>query len=83
MTIGELIDALSKEDPNRLVVMSKDAEGNSHSPLWSFWTGAYVAESTWSGDVGLEELTPEDMARGYTEEDVIDGIPCVVLCPTN
>lgn len=33
MTVKELIEALSKEDPSRIIVMSRDAEGNGYSPL--------------------------------------------------
>ncbi|MEK6833196.1 MAG: hypothetical protein AABY32_04045 [Nanoarchaeota archaeon] len=33
MKVKELIDILSKQDPNRLVVMSKDGGGNSYSPF--------------------------------------------------
>ena len=84
MTVEQLIKALQKEDPKRIVVMAKDAEGNGYSPVSSFWTGAYRADSTWSGEVGLEKLTPADKKQGYSEDDVIDdGKPCVVLCPVN
>jgi len=84
MTVGELIEKLKEEDPSRIVVMSSDAEGNGHSPLSDFWTGMYLAESTWSGEVGMEELTDDDREHGYTEDDVIeDGQKALILCPTN
>lgn len=82
MTVGELIAELQKEDPDRIVVMSSDAEGNRHSPLASFWTGAYRPETTWMGEVGLQKLTKQDREDGYTNEDVIrDGQPAVILSP--
>jgi len=81
MTVKELIDKLKKEDPDRIVVMSKDSEGNSYSPLHSFWTGAYKAETTWRGEVGLEELTNEDIEQGYDEEDVLDGDKALIFSP--
>ncbi len=76
MNVKQLIAKLQKEDPKRLVVCSTDAEGNSHSPLYSLWTGAYK-----DGEVGLEKLTPELELDGYTEEDVVRGKPCLILNP--
>ena len=81
MKVKELIKLLKKEDQNREVVMSKDSEGNSYSPLSDWYTASYKADSTWSGEVGLEELTPELEERGYSEEDVLDGVPALVLRP--
>ena len=84
MNVKELIEALKQEDPNRLVVMSKDSEGNRFSPLAEVATSAYKAETTWCGEIGLEELTEEDIKQGYADEDVVeDGVPALVLWPTN
>jgi hypothetical protein len=84
MTVRECIELLQKEDPDRLVICQKDAEGNSYSPLSAFATGAYKAETTWWGEAGIEELTPEDIKAGYTEEDVMrDGVPALFLIPVN
>lgn len=84
MTIKELIEALQKEDPERLVVCQKDPEGNGYSPLSEWWTGAYRAETTWSGEAGLEKLTAEDEKSGYGQEDVIkDGVKALFLVPVN
>ena len=84
MKVSELIEQLKQVDPDREVVMASDAEGNSHSPLYSLWEGRYRAETTWNGEVGMESLTDEDCERGYTDEDVMDdGVPAVILCPTN
>jgi len=83
MTVANLIEDLKKEDPNRIVICSADAEGNNYTPLAGFYTAAYKAETTWCGAVGMEKLTKEDVDRGYGEEDVmVDGVPCVVLKPT-
>jgi len=83
MKVKELIKLLKKEDQNREVVISKDSEGNYYSPLSDWYTASYKADSTWSGEVGLEELTPELEERGYSEEDVLDGVPALVLKPVN
>ena len=83
MKVRELIEMLQREDPDRIVIMAKDSEGNSYSPLSSAWTGAYAAETTWYGDVGLEVLTDEDRADGFDDEDILDGEPALILCPVN
>ena len=83
MTVKELIEQLKKEDPDRLVIMAKDPEGNGYSPLSDFWSGAYRAETTWFGEVGLESLTDEYRKQGFSEEDVIDGVPALILTPIN
>ena len=84
MTVRKLIKELGKLDPKRIVVMSRDAEGNGFSPLADVATGAYTPDTTWSGEVHLEELTDELREQGYTEEDVReDGQKAVVLWPTN
>ena len=83
MTVKELIELLRDQNPDAIVVMSKDSEGNSYSPFSSLWAGSYLAETTWGGKVGLSELTPKDKKMGYGEEDVIDGEAAVILQPTN
>lgn len=86
MTVKELRELLKDHDENRIVVMSKDAEGNDFSPLYDARTAAYRAETTWSGEIGLEpsDLDAEARAQGYSEDDVKhDGVPALVLWPTN
>lgn len=82
MNVKELIEMLSGFEPDRIVVMAGDAEGNSYSLMHGAWTGRYRAETTGYGDVGLEGLDEELMAQGYSEEDVMqDGEPALVLTP--
>lgn len=87
MTVRELIEkleAIGKDD--RIVVMSKDGEGNGFSPLDHVESQncAYKADSTWSGTVGLEYLTHEMVAQRYGDGDVIeDGQRAVCLWPVN
>lgn len=85
MTVRELIERLQGIDPDRIVIIQKDAEGNAYSPLEGVDGGnvAFLAGSTYSGYVGLQELTPELRQQGYTREDIIDGQPCCVLYPIN
>ncbi len=84
MKVKELIKLLESVDPDRLVILQKDGEGNGFSPLCDVYTGAYTLETSYSGEVYLEELTDELREQGFGEEDVcIDGEKAVVMCPTN
>lgn len=85
MKVKDLIKQLESEDPERIVVMAKDGEGNGYSPTSDYWLGIYVPDSTWSGAVFCERdggKPPE----GYGEEDCYDGEdgqPALILCPVN
>ena len=86
MTVRELIAILTPMDPDRIVVLQKDAEGNGYSPLRDGGVddnAVYAAETTWHGEVYIETLTPALERGGYTEEDTGSGVPCVVLVPVN
>lgn len=86
MTVRELIEALKGMDPDRLVVLQKDGEGNGYSPLADVDdNAAYMPETTWSGEVGLQFLTAEDRSSGFSDEDLAhpNATPCVILGPTN
>mgnify|MGYP003441575268 CR=1 FL=1 len=88
ITVGDLIEMLGEMDPEAVVVMQKDGEGNGYSPLSGVDDSnvVYVAESTWSGEVMLAELTEEAEEAGFSADDVYDGDdgePCVVFYPVN
>lgn len=77
MTVKELKSILSKYDDDLLVVMSSDAEGNGYGELF-----AINDNSTFDGEtIGVQNLTPKLKAKGYTEEDLGSGNPCIVLYP--
>ena len=77
MIVRELIKQLKGFDGDLLVVISRDSEGNGFVASDRIGFGAYR-----DGKVGLERLTEQDKAKGYTEDDVIkDGKPCIVLWP--
>lgn len=71
ITVTDLIKDLSELDGDLIVVQSKDAEGNSYSPLAGIAVGKYEAESTWSGEFWDGEP--------YAEE----GTDAVCLWPVN
>jgi len=79
MTVEELREALEPFDGEALVVMSRDSEGNSYSPLHGYWLGAY---NHTTGRTGLNMLTEKDKEEGYTESDVVkNGVNAIVLYP--
>lgn len=84
MKVRALIAILEKMDPERVVILQKDAEGNGYSPLEGADDNClYAADSTWSGEVGHERLTEKDRKQGYTDEDIGHGEKAVVLFPVN
>ena len=73
MTIKALIAELKKHDPNRVVVMSSDGEGNNYSPLSSIHPVFYLPDTTWSGEIYNDDET--EMPPGTKA--------ALVLYPTN
>jgi hypothetical protein len=85
MNVKQLKKILEGVEDSRIVVMSSDGEGNSFSPLADVSErGKYEADSTYSGDFStIEKLTKEDIADGFTEEDIARGEKAICLWPTN
>jgi hypothetical protein len=86
-TVKEFIEELQKYPEDYVVITSRDAEGNGFSPVADLGDGAYVPNSSYSGDLALLRLTPELKREGYTEEDLPDpndtSFPCVCIWPIN
>lgn len=85
LTVGQLREFLAAVPSDHIVVMSKDAEGNSYSPLTAAAQMLYVAESTWAGEV---HPTPEAVATtpGLDGDDWSSdprAVRSLVLWPTN
>ena len=78
MTVKELNEQLKKCDPDSLVVMAIDEEGNGYSIFRDIWSENCNYKD---GEVGLSYLTDEHRKQGYTEEDILDGQPAIVLWP--
>ena len=70
MKVKKLIELLQQQNPNAIVVLQEDREGNGHSPLGSVEPDGYVAMTKWNGDRKLLALTPELEEKGYTAETV-------------
>lgn len=73
-TVRELIEILQQQDPNAVVIISRD--GNSHDPFSDIGLGTYDEVSA---EYGLRELTEELRQQGYTEEDIVAGTNAIVL----
>lgn len=67
------------------VIVKKDAEGNSYSPLSDIETNhVYLPLNKWSGDVYSLNWSAEDVCMNQDAWDVVKVKPRVlVLCPTN
>ena len=77
-TVAELIQELQKHDPTRVVILSRDAEGNGFSELYQVATSSYK-----DGELGIEALTPELRKQGYVAEDVLkNGEKALVFWPS-
>lgn len=83
MKVSDLIKMLQEHDPDRLVVISRDPEGNGFEALGEVEAMAF--DQRFGGEVRYEKLTPELEELGYSSEDIArdDGFftPAVVLWP--
>ncbi len=78
MKAKELIKIL-QEDPEREIVLSRDSEGNGYGALYSVSACKFNKKEA---EIGLEELTPDLKAIGYSEDDVMkNGVKAFVLYP--
>lgn len=85
MKVKEVMEMLSQLDPESEVILQKDAEGNSYSPLYAVDGDAfYVPTTTWYGTAYRTTYTAADNCM--TEEEwaaVKTQRRCVVLAPVN
>ena len=86
ITVNNLVKMLQEmieEDSSvgdRIVVLSSDPEGNSFRAFFGDINTNNVFDED-EREVRLEELTPELEEQGYSEEDIGEGKPCIVLWP--
>jgi hypothetical protein len=91
MTAKELRKRLKGVPDDVVIVMSKDAEGNSYSPLADttpIGQYHYEASCTWAGDIKRADEPDPEAEDGFyydpDEREAIRQLPaCVVLWPTN
>lgn len=82
-TVADLIGTLQQLEPDALVVLSKDGEGNAFSPLASYGVGSYIPDSTWSGEFHSTPKPGDDPEDYPDYSDDPDAVKAVVLWPTN
>lgn len=74
LTVSQLIEILKQHDPDRIVVLSADSEGNDYASVHSVHTGIFE-----DGEMHIEYLTPK---QGYSDEDVnTEGWKALFLFP--
>jgi hypothetical protein len=86
MKVSELIKLLNGCNPDDLVVLSSDGEGNTYAPVSGADLSRAYRDDGSGGTTKLRKLTPELIKRGYGEEDAVqdgDGsAPCCILYPS-
>jgi hypothetical protein len=87
MKVKELIETLKNFDPELVVILSGDGEGNNFSPMDDISDNSiYVPDTDYSGSIYLEKLDDELEKMGYSDEDVYHGKKgkrAIVFYPTN
>jgi len=78
VTKYELIEILNTFPGDPVIVLSRDEEGNGYLPLWTVDDYIYNERT---GEIGFDNLTPQLKKQGYTQEDLIEGVPALVLWP--
>ena len=68
--VKELIKLLQEEDPEAVIIMSEDSEGNTYSPLGELTVADYIPDGPRQGDIYMRELDEKDIEQGFTEEDL-------------
>lgn len=77
MKVKDLIEELSKLNPQLDVIIGKDREGNEHSPCDGVQQGQYTPTTTWYGEWVSIDHYPEE---GYVSPEQVNA---VVLYPVN
>lgn len=54
MTVKQLIERLEEEDPEAIIIMSKDSEGNSYRPIGNI-AGNFLYEKAYLDIVSMDE----------------------------
>ena len=51
MKVKDLVEYLERQDPEAIVIVANDSEGNTHAPLDTINNVFYVEEDEWSGKI--------------------------------
>ena len=74
MTVQDLIDLLSAEDPTAEIVISRDPEGNAYAPVGYIGQGYFDSRAS-------EFYTEEDFFNEDYDEEEPHGLPAVGIWP--
>ena len=84
MKVKELIEELKNLNPEADVVLSKDGEGNSYSPVDSIGIGYYIPWNSYSGDFYNETWDADECCMDEQEWNEMRELNnAIVLWPTN
>ena len=78
MKVKQLIKILEQANPEDLVVLSRDPEGNGYMKVDEVSINSYNYNE---GEIGLRQLSEAQKEKGFTDEDVMEGKSCVVVWP--
>lgn len=67
MTVKDLIEKLSRLNPDFQVVLSRDEEGNRFSPLNKLTTGQYEPDTDYKGEFYESQLVRNNDEMGEIE----------------
>ena len=80
MTVKQLIEELSKLNPEAIVVKASDDEGNSYQEVTEVNTNNAISNpGEYYVEFGFLELNEQLIREGFTEEDLVEGPEAVVL----
>lgn len=80
MNVRELIEELSKVNPEAIVVKSSDDEGNSYQEVNNVDTNNAISyQEEYFVEIGLFELTDDLIREGFTDDDLVEGPEAVVI----
>jgi len=69
MLVKELKEQLNNYNDEHIIILQLDGEGEDYAPLSTIWTGIYVPETEYYGEI----INDEDIIKG--------GDNCIILCP--
>ena len=79
ITVKDLIELLQRFDGDRVVIMQRDLNWADYSPLSNVrGNGSWDAVEY---EYGYETMPVELQHTGLSEEDLVNGIPAIVLLP--
>lgn len=76
MKVKNLIEHLLKQDPERIVILSVDSEGNSFAELNDIQPMQYDGEK-----IGFSEINDGLRAMGFDEDDIVKGEKALIFWP--